>query len=440
MSNVFDKIFSSSWHKTRFAFQSKLGGNILALYVVQGMNYLAPIAILPYLLRTVGPRNFGGIVFAQSVIGYLRIWTDFGFTFTATREISIARNDPARVARIFWSTLISKVLLLIIGACVFSTIILLIPFLRLHLAFIAVSSMSALGAVLMPQWYFQGHEQMRFIATVQASSRVLLYGAIFLVVHTPRDALIAAGFLSAPSLVAAIVCLAGIPRLLPVKWIRPSSGDIRATLGASWYLFLSGAATSLYLNTNVFLIGLIGGDYQVALYGIANRLALAIFGLLSPISQAVYPRASLIFSRSRSEGKLFLKKLTGVLMGLALAMSFGIFIFAPLIIHIFGGNKFVGAVSVLRVMAALPILLALATILSQFVMINVGLTKQLSRIYIAAGITSLASLVTLVKYLGALGGAISLLLAEAIGPALMLLVIRNSKAALFQETQPSQNS
>ena len=127
-------------------------------------------------------------------------------------------------------------------------------------------------------------------------------------------------------------------------------------------------------------------------------------------------------------------------MGLALAMSFGIFIFAPLIIHIFGGNKFVGAVSVLRVMAALPILLALATILSQFVMINVGLTKQLSRIYIAAGITSLASLVPLVKYLGALGGAISLLLAEDIGPALMLLVIRNSKAALFQETQPSQNS
>jgi len=427
MANALGTLFLDSWRRARDILRSKLGTNIVALYVVQGMSYLAPIAVLPHLLRALGPSAFGAVIFAQSVTAYLKIWTDFGFAFSATRDISISREDRVETGRIFWSTLFAKAGLLVSGICVLSGLVLSVTTLRMHATLIAVSSTSAVGWTFMPQWYYQGQESMKFMAAVQAATRVLFYGCLFLLVRNSHDVLSAAALLSAPALVSAAICLGAIPRVLPVKWVRPSVKDIWAALASSWHLFLSGAATSLYLNTTVFIIGLVSGVYQVALYGIANRVALAVFGILSPISQALFPRMSLLFSKSHKEAKQFLKRVMGIFLLLASAMTISIFVFASAIISMFGGDKYAGAVNVLRVMAILPFLLALATILSQFIMINVGLTRQLSRIYVAAGVISLLLSWPLAKLLGALGGALSLIAVEFIGPVLMFWVIWRSQ-------------
>ena len=73
--------------------RSRLGGNISALYAVQGLNYVLPLLMLPYLLRVLGPQSYGIIIFTQSLARYAVIVTDFGFTLTATRAISISRES-----------------------------------------------------------------------------------------------------------------------------------------------------------------------------------------------------------------------------------------------------------------------------------------------------------------------------------------------------------
>jgi O-antigen/teichoic acid export membrane protein len=403
--------------------RSPLGANILALYTVQGLNYLLPLIVLPYLLRVLGPSTYGAIVFAQSLVAYLTILTDFGFNFTATREVSLARHDPQQLARIFWSTLLCKVLLLLAGALLLSWLVLAVPALRGHAALIGVCCLLALGNVVLPQWYLQGLEQMRLLAVGQVIAKAVSVLATFALVHSPHDELIAAAVMSMPSLLAGLLCLLSVRFIAPVRWHRPTLSNVQAAMALAWPMFLSSAATAVYVTSNAFLLGLISGDTAVALYGMGNKVALAAFGLLAPVLQAVYPRASLVFSRSAEEGRALMRRLLIWLIAPAGLLSATLILGAPLIVRLLGGAQYEDAIPVLRVMGILPLILTLATI-AQTALINLGRARTLMRIYVMAALLSLTLLPLLAKPLGALGAALSLLVVEIVGPLLMLRAIR----------------
>ncbi len=72
----------------------RLLDNIVSLYLLQGLNYLIPLAVLPYLVRVLGMEAYGLVAVAQSFAQYFNILTDYGFNFSATRSIAQSKHEP----------------------------------------------------------------------------------------------------------------------------------------------------------------------------------------------------------------------------------------------------------------------------------------------------------------------------------------------------------
>jgi polysaccharide transporter, PST family len=399
-------------------------GNAVSLYAVQGINYLIPLALLPYLLRVLSADGYGSIMLAQSLMGYAIILTEFGFNLTAARDISVARSEPAMVARIYWTTLGAKTLLMIASLLIVTIIILATPAFRSQWPVFLASGLLVIGNVAFPQWYFQGLERLRDVAVVQAVSKCVVAASVVLLVHGTRDTWIAALIMAAPQLAGAAAAMCLRMPLAPAIFYRPTASDIMAALRHSGHMFASTLSTTLYLHTNTIVLGLVSGEREVALYSIGTKFVGLLQGLANPIVQAIFPRASLLFARNPEQAwALLWRAARWVLPAIAVAALL-VGVFAPALVRIIGGPSYSDAATVVRIMAAIPLLTTIAAALTQFVMINIGLSRQLFRIYLGIGCANLLLLPVLVPAFAARGAAAALLIAETVGPIMMIVAIR----------------
>jgi PST family polysaccharide transporter len=195
-------------------------------------------------------------------------------------------------------------------------------------------------------------------------------------------------------------------------------------------MFASIVSTTLYLHTNTIVLGLMCGEREVALYSIGTKLIGAMQSVASPIIQAVFPRASFLFASQPEQAWALLKRTACLALPALGVTSLLVGLFAPSVVRVIGGPEYADAAGVLRIMAAIPLLVAIAAALSQIVMINIGLSKQLWRIYLAIGCTNLVLLPILVRAFASRGAATALLLAETLGPIMMLVAIRTGTRRL----------
>ena len=95
--------------------RKKLATNFLSLYILQAVTYILPLLTMPYLVRVIGIEKNGLVMFAQSFMVFFNIFVDFGFNLSATREVSINRNNKEKLTEIFSSVLTVKIILVSIS-------------------------------------------------------------------------------------------------------------------------------------------------------------------------------------------------------------------------------------------------------------------------------------------------------------------------------------
>jgi PST family polysaccharide transporter len=379
--------------------EAHLAKNILWLYALQGMNYLIPIMLLPYLVRVLGVGQYGLVAFSQAIAQYFTIATDYGFNFTATRQIALHRHDPAAVSRIFYSVIGIKIVLVTIGAALMLGAIAFIPRLRTDGGIYLAAYLAVVGSALFPVWLFQGMERMQFISIISGASKLVAAGSIFLLVRGPQHTFRATLLQSAGFLIAGLIGLGISMRYYAPRIQIPKRRDLLLMFTEGWHVFLSTASITLNTNTNTFLVGLIAGNVQAGYFSLADKMIRAVTGLIFPFLQAGYPHIVRLIQVSRERALLFFQRTVswGVAAGLVLAPV--LFFFAS---------------PVLRVVSLFPVLAVVTASMGMLLFIPFGLEKLYSRLVLAAGIANVVLCFILIPPLGAAGAATAMLLMETV--------------------------
>lgn len=62
--------------------KDKIKNVFLGLYILQLFNYIAPLVIIPILIKYIGLGEYGELVYITSIYQIVALIIDFGFTYT----------------------------------------------------------------------------------------------------------------------------------------------------------------------------------------------------------------------------------------------------------------------------------------------------------------------------------------------------------------------
>lgn len=379
--------------------------NILALGVLQMLNYAAPLITVPYLVRVLGPAYFGMVSFAQAVVLYFDFATDYGFNFSATRAIAACGDDVASVSRIFWATFYAKCLLMCGNGLLFAFLVFLVPQLRQAAALLTVTFLYVFGTTMFPLWLFQGLEKLKLAAALVGTARLFTVPALFLFVRGPGDYLTAGAIQASVEAVAAVLALPWLVKRARLIWRKPSLYDVLDSFKQGWPLFLSGSALFVSTSNATVILGFTAGQTQVGYFSAADKLIKAAVSALNPIGQALYPHLTGIKMRSRDRALRLIRKSFVAMGALALLISLATFLFARPVCAIVLGHSFAQSTSVLEWLAPLPFLLALTNVLGTQTMLVFEMDRVFTRIMIRNVAIALPVVILASAFWGAIGAA-----------------------------------
>lgn len=386
--------------------KSRLRENIVSLFVLQGANYALPLVIIPYLVRVLGPGNFGRLAFAQAFIQYFVVLTEYGFNLSATRTAVQLRDDPAKLSRLFSAVMAVKLVMMCAGFGVMLLAVAFVPSFQHDYALFAAVYLGVLGNVLFPVWLFQGLERMRQISFLTITARLLVTAAVFVFVRQQDDFRVAAALQASGFLLAGIFSLVVIPRIVRLRPCWPTLGEMRQVMADGWHVFVATIGGSLYNSSNVVFLGLLVSPVIVGYYAAAEKLIKALQNAIAPISQAVYPHVAALMQRSRGEALHFLSRLLRLQGAGTLAISLVLFVFAHPVALLLFGARYEPSGDLIRLMSVIPFIIGLNNIFGAQVLVQFGLGRLLSYSIVLPALLHVSLLYPVVKLTGATGVAL----------------------------------
>ena len=202
---------------------------------------------------------------------------------------------------------------------------------------------------------------------------------------------------------------------------------MRGQLTAGWDIFVSIVAINAYTTTRIFAIGLLTNNTITGFYSIAEKLAgLCQTFPLSSFSQALFPRLSKIFRRSKSRAFEFMQRIQLITITVSLICLPLIFIFAhPIIKTIFGGN-YPETVLSFRLLLVSVLFISSNAFRVQFLLVC-GKTHIYSRIHVMMAMVGLPMIFLLIDSFSYVGAAIATIMIEAGIFAVTYVTVRRLK-------------
>lgn len=376
-------------------------------------NYLIPFLVLPIISRILGASLFGSVSYAQNIVTYLTLLINYGFEYSATRQISIAREDKAKTDAIFWSVIAAKGMLLILSFAILAVL----PFCMERVAcdpkLYIYTALANIGIVFFPTWYLQGVQQMDKMAWANFFTKLL--GAV-LVLSLVREA---SAYRLYPLLMSASSILIGIGAMIYVirhfGISRPvlSRQTLREVMQAGAPIFLNNVFVALYTTANMTILGMYAADDVIGYFSGAQRLIQALnMVVVMPVSMAVFPEISRRFAQSKAQGAKFLKQVLLLAGAAAAAVSLITFLCAPLMIRIMYGAGFAPSIELLKWLSPIPFLVMIATLLTVQGLYGMGLQRWAPWVGVILAVCCVGLNLWLLPLIGVKGVCISWIAAE----------------------------
>lgn len=383
-----------------------LTSNFSYLMILQVAGYIFPLITLPYLARVIGVEGFGKIAFAVAVIVWFQTITEWGFNYTATRDLARNRDNPDMVSEIFSNVLWSKLILMSISFMVLFFAVTFIPYFNSNKFILLITFLIVPSNIFYPEWFFQAIEKMKFITIFNLLSKFFFTILVFVFIKEEKDYIYQPLFISLGSVLSGFFAM----YLIVLRWnvliLKPDTSAIIKTIKDSSDIFLNNIMPNFYNGFSIILLGFFGGVMSNGLLDAGSKLVGIAQQFIQILSRVFFP----LLSRKIDKHDFYFK----INFSVSVLFCISLFFSAPLIIKYIFTPEFNDAILVLQIMSFSIVFISLSNIYGLNYMVLKGHEKKLRNITFVCSLVGFLISFPLIIYLDYLGAAITITLTRGL--------------------------
>lgn len=368
------------------------------------VDFAIPIIVYPYLVSVVGEYNYGKYAFAYSLIFYLLNITQYGFGLSAVREIAINRNDTSALNRTFSDVFTAKIYLLLFTIFLLIIIVLIVPSFSkepfLYIPFVLL----LIGDVLFCSWFFQGLEEMKAIMIVNICSKSLFILSCLLFVKTESDYLFIGIYQSVGFVLCGIITFGLLIMKRKCRYSWSSFVQVKRTLINGFSSFLTLFIPTLYSNTSLFLLGMVGSPVAVAYFDGAKKVNGGFNVINDVVTSILYPYGS------ANKDKSVFKYIQWIYLVIGAFTSILMFMLAPVLSSFLVKSDEI--VVLIRILSLSPLFMAIRSAYGVNYLLMNGMDKLYMRIVIVGSIAGLGCALFCIPKYSSFGAAFVIIIAQ----------------------------
>ena len=315
-----------------------------------GITILFPLITYPYLFRILHANQIGEFNYALSIVSYFSLIAALGTSTYAIREGSKIRENKNKIesfANLIFSfnilTSIVAMILLIICS-------LFIPQLFSSRFLIMLLGTSIIFTTLGIEWINIIYEDYLYITIRSILIQIISLCLIFLFVKSASDIYIYA-FITVIS--NALVCVLNL--IYCRKYVKLKLVNIKRIyihLKSILYLFANFIATTIYVNSDITMIGIMLNNYYVGIYSLTVKIYAVIKNMLAAVYSVVIPRISYNYSKGNiKEVRNIYTRLVSSLALFLLPICCGMILLSKNIIILMGGHEYIEGTLSLQILS-----------------------------------------------------------------------------------------
>lgn len=387
-----------------------LKGNAILNSVKQICSILFPLISFPYISRTLGESGFGKYSFSLSIVNYFMLFAALGVNTYAIREGAKIRDDVNRLTKFCSEVFSINVISTVVSYLALFLVVGTSNKLGNYKLYIYILSLGIVIDTMGTDWVNSIFEDYFYISIRYIIMQVISLICMLLFVHSQHDVAIYC-------VIALIAAHGG--NLFNILYVRKKvhirlkvNNNFKKHIVPLLVLFLNSLAITIYVNSDITMLGYYTNDRVVGIYSFTSRIYNIVKSLINAIVVVSLPRIAYVQKNNSDELDRYMNDVFSMLFYFMLPLIAGLAGVSKEIILLVGGSQYVEGALSLQILSAAIVFAILSSYCTNCILLVNNQEKKCLIATVASSLINVFLNIFLLPIWGMNGAAVTTLIAE----------------------------
>lgn len=406
--------------------------NFIMNMILTVSSAIFPLITIPYISRVLLVEGNGYVSFATSVLTYFTMFASLGIPSYGIRVCAQVRDNKIQLSRVVHELFIINVITTLIVSAIFVVTLFTVPQFKEQQTLLWINSATLVLNTIGVSWLYSALEQYSYITVRSLIVKALSIILMFIFVRQQSDYILYGAILVIATGGSNILNFIHLRKFIYMKPV--GNYHFKYHLKPVFIFFASTAAYNVYTNMDTLMLGFMRSTDEVGIYHISLKIQSVLVLVVTSLGAVMMPRLSYyVVNKMEAEFKTIIAKSFNFVVLFAVPIIAYSILFAKDIILLLSGEAFLRAVLPMQILMPTLLFIGLSGITGNQILVPEEKEKLLLiSIMTGAGINVILNVIW-IPFWGAVGAAISTIIAEVIVLSIQVWFLRKRLQSIWRK-------